>query len=126
MNAAAAAIVGEHDFAAFQGAGRPVHSTVRRIISARWTEQTRDEPLIFDVSGTGFLRHMVRALVGTMVDIGLGRRPLPDLDMLLGLEHNQRTSPPAPPQGLYFVRAVYPEALFAAPEPRRGAVAPLA
>ena len=55
---------------------------------------------------------MVRLLVGTMVDVGLGRRPLADIEMLLERGDNQRTSPPAPPQGLYFVRATYPAELF--------------
>ena len=55
---------------------------------------------------------MVRMLVGTMVDVGLGRRPLGDIEMLLEAGDNQRTSPPAPPQGLYFVRASYPAELY--------------
>ena len=55
-----------------------------------------------------FLQHMVRMLVGTMVDVALGRRPLSDMQRLLDARENQDTSPPAPPQGLYFVRATYP------------------
>jgi tRNA U38,U39,U40 pseudouridine synthase TruA len=43
-----------------------------------------------------------------MVDIGLGRRPLDDMALLLNATDNQETSPPAPPQGLYFVAAEYP------------------
>ena len=66
----------------------------------------------FHVEADRFLHHMVRMLVGTMVDIGLGRRPLSDIEMLLELGDNQRTSPPAPPQGLYFVRATYPGELY--------------
>jgi tRNA pseudouridine38-40 synthase len=54
-------------------------------------------------------------LVGTMVDIGLGRRPLEDMAALLGREDNADTSPPAPPQGLYFAAVVYPPELFADP-----------
>jgi len=52
-------------------------------------------------------------LVGTMVDVGLGRRPLGDIARLLARGDNQETSPPAPPQGLYFVAATYPPELFA-------------
>jgi tRNA pseudouridine38-40 synthase len=51
---------------------------------------------------------MVRMLVGTMVDVGLGRRPVADMHALLLRGDNLETSPPAPPQGLYFVQAVYP------------------
>jgi tRNA pseudouridine38-40 synthase len=53
--------------------------------------------------------------VGTMVDVGLGRRPLADIEILLGRENNNDTSPPAPPQGLYFVAATYPPELFIEP-----------
>jgi tRNA U38,U39,U40 pseudouridine synthase TruA len=55
---------------------------------------------------------MVRFLVGTMVDIALGRRPRDDMATLLTSSDNQATSPPAPPQGLYFVRAEYPAACY--------------
>jgi tRNA pseudouridine38-40 synthase len=55
---------------------------------------------------------MVRMLVGTMVEVGLGRRPLSDIEMLLEREDNQRTSPPAPAEGLYFVAASYPPELY--------------
>ena len=56
---------------------------------------------------------MVRFLVGTMIDIGLGRRPIDDMATLLESGDNQATSPPAPPQGLYFVAAEYPDECFA-------------
>jgi tRNA pseudouridine38-40 synthase len=56
---------------------------------------------------------MVRMLVGTMVDIALGRRPTDDMVRLLERGDNQETSPPAPPQGLYFVAAAYPADTYA-------------
>jgi tRNA pseudouridine38-40 synthase len=56
---------------------------------------------------------MVRMLVGTMVDVGLDRRPLADIEALLERGDNSETSPPAPPHGLYFVAATYPDALYA-------------
>jgi tRNA pseudouridine38-40 synthase len=52
-------------------------------------------------------------LVGTMIDIGMGRRPLTDMAELLDSDHNQNTSAPAPPQGLYFDSVVYPPELYA-------------
>ena len=72
----------------------------------------------FHVEADRFLHHMVRMLVGTMVDIGLGRRPLSDIELLLERGDNQRTSPPAPPQGLYFVRPTYPPELYLRPRGR--------
>ena len=67
----------------------------------------------FHVEADRFLHHMVRMLVGTMVDVGLDRRPLSDIEALLERGDNSETSPPAPPQGLYFVAATYPDALYA-------------
>ena len=55
---------------------------------------------------------MVRFLVGTMVEIGLGRRPVEDMITLLSATNNDATSPPAPAEGLYFVAAAYPEECF--------------
>jgi tRNA pseudouridine38-40 synthase len=52
-------------------------------------------------------------LVGTMVDVGLGRRPVEDIERLLQRTDNNETSPPAPAHGLYFVAAAYPPELFA-------------
>jgi tRNA pseudouridine38-40 synthase len=62
---------------------------------------------VFEISGDRFLHHMVRMLVGTIVDIGLGRRPVDDMQRLLALDPGLVTSPPAPAQGLYFVAATY-------------------
>jgi tRNA pseudouridine38-40 synthase len=66
----------------------------------------------FHVEADRFLHHMVRMLVGTMVDVGLGRRPLGDITALFARGDNQDTSPPAPPQGLYFIAATYPPEIF--------------
>jgi tRNA pseudouridine38-40 synthase len=107
MNAAAAAIAGEHDFAAFQGVGTPVHSTIRRVMHARWRDQTRDEPLTFEVTGEGFLRHMVRALVGTMVEIGRGGRPVDDMARLIELKDRHAGGRTAPANGLFLSRVEY-------------------
>jgi len=54
----------------------------------------------------------VRMLVGTMVDVALGRRPVADIGLLLERQDNSATSPPAPPQGLYFAAVTYPPELF--------------
>ena len=57
----------------------------------------------YHVEADRFLHHMVRMLVGTMVDIGLGRRPVADMAALIARGDNLETSPPAPAEGLYFV-----------------------
>jgi tRNA pseudouridine38-40 synthase len=107
MNAAAAAIVGEHDFAAFQGVGTVVHSTIRRVVRAGWRDQTRDEPLTFEVTGEGFLRHMVRALVGTMVEIGRGGRTVDDMARLIASKDRHAAGRTAPANGLFLSHVEY-------------------
>lgn len=111
MSSAAALLMGEHDFRAFMATGEPKSHYRCRITGAMWA--TLDAARIrFNISADRFLHHMVRMLVGTLVDIGLGRRPEGDMAHLLTLPHNDETSPPAPASGLSFVSADYPEHLL--------------
>jgi tRNA pseudouridine38-40 synthase len=112
LRAAATLLQGQHDFQAFAAKGEPKPHYRCRVEVARWVERPWSRGVSFHVEADRFLHHMVRMLVGTMVDVGLNRRPLSDIDMLLGSGDNQRTSPPAPAHGLYFVRASYPLELF--------------
>jgi tRNA pseudouridine38-40 synthase len=116
MRSAATLLHGEHDFRAFAAKGEPKPHYLCRLTTAEWQPRSDGRGFSFHVEADRFLHHMVRMLVGTMVDIGLGRRPLGDTDLLLGRADNQRTSPPAPPEGLYFIAASYPEALYLGPE----------
>ena len=77
MAEAAAVLPGEHDFTAFRASGSDNQNPVRRVLAADW----RDEPggwLSFTITATGFLRGMVRSLVGTMVEVGRGKAPPTD------------------------------------------------
>jgi tRNA pseudouridine38-40 synthase len=112
LRSAAMLLHDEHDFRAFAVKGEPKPHYRCRLLAAEWSERPAAHGLSFHVEADRFLHHMVRMLVGTMVDVGLGRRPLADVEMLLERGDNQRTSPPAPPQGLYFVRATYPAELY--------------
>jgi len=112
LRAGATLLHGEHDFRAFAVTGQPRRHYRSRIAMAEWSERSGGRGVSLHVEADRFLHHMVRLLVGTMVDIGLARRPLSDIELLLELGDNQRTSPPAPPQGLYFVRATYPAELY--------------
>lgn len=113
LRAAAAFLPGEHDFHAFSVRSSPRAHKRCRIAVATWEERSDGSGVRFTIAADRFLHHMVRMLVGTMVDIGLGRRALSDMERLLALDPGVRTSPPAPAQGLFFVAADYPTEWFA-------------
>jgi tRNA pseudouridine38-40 synthase len=106
MNRAAAALCGTHDFKAFEGAGSPRATTVRTIQRALWTPGDGDE-LRFDIQGSGFLRFMVRNIVGTLVEIGTGKRPPETLAALLAGQDRRRAGATAPAGGLCLVAVFY-------------------
>ncbi len=116
---AAQSIVGEHDFRAFARAGQPQRGYRCRVTRARWNR--RDGPgVVFEISANRFLHRMVRYLVGTMVEIALGRRDESEMLRLLQRRSLPRdgkrlpiTSSPAPPGGLFLVRVDYPGAEMA-------------
>jgi tRNA pseudouridine38-40 synthase len=106
------ALVGEHDFAAFQGTGGTVHTTVRTVTSARWIPDKARLPvegalLTFEMRGEGFLRHMVRAVTGTLVEIGLGRRASDDIPRLLASRDRSQAGRTAPACGLFLMKVDY-------------------
>ncbi len=113
LHGAAAPLLGEHSFRAFAVKGEPKPHYRSTLRLAEWREREAGQGFTFHVTADRFLHHMVRMLVGTMVDIGLGRRPVEDMTALLDREDNADTSPPAPPEGLYFVSAEYPAEVFA-------------
>ncbi len=106
MQEAAAVLLGEHNFQAFQASGSSIKNPIRRVMHAGW-ERAEGDMLTFTISATGFLRGMVRSLVGTMVEIGRGKRPPQDLQELLKTGERRRTGATAPPQGLLLVRVEY-------------------
>lgn len=108
LAASARAIVGEHDFSAFELAGGRTKTTHRRIFAASWEE--RGSELVFRVAGSGFLRGMVRSLVGTMLEVATGRRSLALFAALFdGCTRRDRSmaGPTAPAHGLSLERVDY-------------------
>jgi tRNA pseudouridine38-40 synthase len=106
MRTAALALVGSHDFRAFQAAGSapgPTLRTLRRL--AIEGEPRAEVRLVFE--GNGFLRHMVRILVGTLVEIGIGRRDPAGIPALLASRDRAQAGPTAPARGLCLVRVDY-------------------
>ncbi len=92
------AILGSHDFRVFCGAGSKVQSTVREILGVS-VRGACDEVRV-EITGTGFLYHMVRSLVGTVVEVALRRRPVGDVARILESGVRSEVGPTAPAQGL--------------------------
>ena len=109
LDKAAARLVGDHSFEAFAKSGQPERGTRCTVSSATW-EPWEEMGLTFTITANRYLRHMVRYLVGTMVEIGRGGRPLDDLFRLIDQESIERrgTSPPAPARGLFLAAVEYP------------------
>jgi tRNA pseudouridine38-40 synthase len=117
MRTAARLYEGEHDFAAFRATGSSVKTSRRRVIASHLVQG--DEAavalpmalspgyLAFDVTATGFLRHMVRAMVGTLVEIGMGRRDADSVARALASGERSDAGPTAPACGLCLVRVEY-------------------
>jgi tRNA pseudouridine38-40 synthase len=105
MNCAAQVFVGEHDFAAFRSLGTEVRTTIRRVSSSEWTLE--GDVLLYHVEANSFLRHMVRAMVAAMVDVGRGKLTADKVAAILaGLDRGAAPAN-APPGGLYLVEVRY-------------------
>lgn len=111
MAAAGATLVGRHDFAAFQTGSSEagVLSTVRTIFDLGVTAES-DRLVVVEVEGNGFLRYMVRAIVGTLVEVGMGRRAADDMAAILASSTRSRAGPTAPAHGLLLVHVDYQDA----------------
>jgi tRNA pseudouridine38-40 synthase len=110
MSDGAARLAGTHDFAAFQGTGSGVETTTRTILSstvAARTDRPRDPLVVYEVRGDGFLRHMVRTIVGTLIEIGRGRQPPAWIEDVLASRRRASAGRTAPPSGLFLVRVDY-------------------
>lgn len=114
MQAAAGALVGTHDFSSFQGAGATTVTAVRTVFESRVTRAwpdgrvTADAPLVtYEVRGTGFLRHMVRSIAGTLVDVGRRRWPPAHIADILAAQSRPAAGETAPAAGLFLVSVSY-------------------
>lgn len=106
MAAAAAALVGTHDFAAFQSVGTELRTTVRTLVRAEVTGAVGDR-VRCEFTGDGFLRHQVRAMVGTLLEVGRGRRSPAMMATLLASGRRADAGATAPPHGLFLVAVDY-------------------
>ena len=99
-------LVGEHDFKAFEGAGSPRSSTVRRVIGMDLTRGGAGVVAI-DIHATGFLRFMARNIVGTLVDVGLHKLAPDRIKDILRSRNRAEASATAPARGLFLMEVFY-------------------
>lgn len=107
MQNAAKAVLGTHDFNAFKCTGSSIENTVRTITKSEWTRN--GQYLVYTVEGNGFLYNMVRILVGTMLEIGSGKRPVSDMQKAIESGERSDAGATAPAHGLCLMRVVYPD-----------------
>jgi tRNA pseudouridine38-40 synthase len=115
MARAAAMLIGRHDFAAFRSVGTDVPDSVRTLTASAIAREPAQAPwlrdagplLTYRVTGDGFLRHMVRAIAGTLVEVGRGWRSPAEMEVLLQQRDRHAAGATAPPQGLFLVRVDY-------------------
>jgi tRNA pseudouridine38-40 synthase len=115
LDRAAAALRGEHSFRAFAVKGTASAEDDHRceVLDAAWRE--REGGLVFEIEANRFLHHMVRFLVGTMLDAASGHRGEDAVTELLAAADNRGTSSPAPAHALFLERVEYPRDLYRQP-----------
>ena len=106
MRAAIETIIGTYDFSAFEGSGSPRAHATRTITRAKLVEKD-DQLLVLEIEADGFLRHMVRNIVGTLVAVGLGKIQDDEFEAVLLSKDRSRAGVTAPPQGLFLVSVKY-------------------
>jgi tRNA pseudouridine38-40 synthase len=116
MQAAARSLEGRHDFAAFQAADGTQRTTGREVFASRVVAEADDlavpgrasgRLITYEISGSGFLRHMVRAIAGSLVEVGCRRRGAEWMSEVLASRDRTGAGPTAPAHGLFLVRVDY-------------------
>ena len=107
MQAAADTLLGEHDFDTFCLTQSETRNRVCTLHEARWTRESNAGDACFEITANRFLHGMVRALVGTFLEIGHGKRPVEDMARLLARKDRRAAGPSAPAHGLVLEEVVY-------------------
>ena len=106
MQQSADLLKGTHAFDAFEGSGSPRSSTIRTVFKAQWHREEEDL-VIFEIEADGFLRFMVRNIVGTLVSVGLGRLTVADARRILESKDRRKAPATAPAKGLFLINVTY-------------------
>ena len=102
-------LIGTHDFASFKVRKSVVKSTIRKIYDINIKRKGYFIEIIFE--GNSFLRYMVRIIVGTLVEIGNGKRPVSDMKKIMDSKNRDEAGLTVPPQGLFLEKVFYPDDL---------------
>jgi tRNA pseudouridine38-40 synthase len=105
MDTAASLLIGDHDFSSFRGSDSEDRNPHRTIF--RSTVRPDDKFLLYDIEGRSFLRHMVRNIIGTLVDVGRGAIPVEEFARIFAARDRTRAGVTAPPHGLFLVEVQY-------------------
>lgn len=106
MAKASGTLLGTHDFKAFEGTGSPRDHTIRTVTESSIAENGGGI-LTYDIEANGFLRFMVRNILGTLVEVGLGKISAQDIQKILRSKDRSRAGATAPPQGLFLLGVTY-------------------
>jgi len=107
MNSAAQCLKGEHDFSAFRSAGCQARHAVREVTRVRVSREA--DVVHIDISANGFLYHMVRNIVGTLLEVGSGEKPGSWMKQVLESRDRDQAGVKADSDGLYFTGVRYPD-----------------
>ncbi|MBO1923505.1 tRNA pseudouridine(38-40) synthase TruA [Thiomicrorhabdus sp. 6S3-12] len=109
MHQAAQALIGEQDFSSFRAAACQASHAMREVQQV--SVKRCGDFILIDIRANAFLHHMVRNIVGSLIEVGKGHQSVQWLADLLALQDRTQAAPTAPAEGLYFVNAIYPEGL---------------
>ena len=110
MNHAAALLVGKHDFECFSKVKTDVNHFVCTIKKAEWNQ--KGDLLVFSIVANRFLRGMVRAIVGTLLEVGTDKITVEEFKVILKSKDRKKAGMNVPPEGLYLIGVKYPKKIF--------------
>ncbi len=110
MNLAAQHLIGAHNFRAFEKSRAQENTGICDVAEAVWKQ--REKEVVFHITANRFLRNMVRAIVGTLIEVGEGKRTPDSIPILLQTEKRSNAGTSVPPHGLYLSNISYPDSIF--------------
>jgi len=110
MQAASNLLIGKRDFSSFSKSRTQTKTNICDIRQAYWED--RGAEWVFHISADRFLRNMVRAIVGSLLEVGKGRMCLEDFQKMIEAQDRKKAGQSVPAQGLYLIRVVYPQDIF--------------